>query len=61
MGFKLPMQNKFVKRQGGFSMSGEEAAPGTPIIRKELAKNILAEANDDGTIFVSPKLAARIS
>lgn len=56
MGFKLPMQNKFVKRQGGFSMSGEEAAPGTPIIRKELAKNILAEANDDGTIFVSPKL-----
>ena len=54
--FKLPNQNRFRNNEGGFTHSGEEAAPGTPIIRKDLAKGILAEANDDGSIFVSPKL-----
>lgn len=28
----------------------------TPILKKNLRKGILAEANNDGTIFVSPKL-----
>ena len=51
MAFRLPMQNKIVKNQGRFTHSNEEAAPGTPIIRKDLAPGIMAEANDDGTIF----------
>ena len=55
MAFRLPMQNKIVKNQGRFTHSNEEAAPGTPIIRKDLAPGIMAEANDDGTIFVSNK------
>ena len=54
--FKLPMQSRLNQNKGRFTHSGEEAAPGTPIIRKDLSKGILAEANDDGTIFVSNKL-----
>ena len=54
--FKLPMQNRLNTNKGRFTHSGEEAAPGTPIIRKDLGKGILAEANNDGTIFVSNKL-----
>ena len=56
MTFKLPMQNRLNQNKGNFTHSSEEAAPGTPIIRKDLAKGILAEANDDGTIFVSNML-----
>ena len=56
MSFKLPMQNKLNHNKGRFTHSGEEAAPGTPIIRKKLAKGILGEANDDGTIFLSDKI-----
>ena len=55
MAFKLPMQSKMVRKQSSFTHSGEEAAPGTPIIGKDLAPGIMAEANDDGSIFVSNK------
>ena len=54
--FKLPMQNRLNQNKGRFTHSNEEAAPGTPIVRRDLSKGILAEANDDGTIFVSNKL-----
>ena len=54
--FKLPMQNKLNQNKGRFTHSNEEAAPGTPIIRKDLGKGILAEANDDGTMFVSNRV-----
>ena len=53
MAFKLPMQNRLNQNKGRFTHSGEEAAPGTPIIRMDLEKDVLAEANNDGTIFVS--------
>tara|TARA_R110002167_G_C12440967_1_gene630825 strand:+ start:102 stop:479 length:378 start_codon:yes stop_codon:yes gene_type:complete len=56
MTFKLPMQNRLNQNKGNFTHSSEEAAPGTPIIRKDLAKGILAEANIDGTIFISNNL-----
>jgi hypothetical protein len=51
MTFKLPNQEKSHRKS-----SNEEAAPGTPIFRKDLGGGILAEANDDGTMFVSNKL-----
>ena len=56
MAFKLPMQNKLQQNTGRFTHSSEEAAPGTPIIRTDLAPGIMAEANNDGSIFVSNKL-----
>ena len=52
MAFKLPMQNRLNQNKGRFTHSGEEAAPGTPIIRKKLESGVLAEANNDGTMFV---------
>ena len=52
MGFTLPRHNKLNQGKGRFTHSDEEAAPGTPIIRKELEPGILGEANNDGTIFV---------
>ena len=54
--FKLPMQNRLNQNKGRFTHSREEAAPGTPIVRKKLGKGILGEANNDGTIFLSDKL-----
>ena len=53
MAFKLPNQEN-VNRS--FS-SKEEAAPGVPIFRTPLAEGILAEANEDGSMFVSPEIA----
>jgi len=56
--FKLPNQNKARVNKGHFSHSGEEACPGTPLHRKILGKGIQAEANDDGTIFISQSVEA---
>tara|TARA_R100001594_G_scaffold58040_1_gene92043 strand:- start:2121 stop:2498 length:378 start_codon:yes stop_codon:yes gene_type:complete len=56
MTFKLPMQNKFSLNRTRFIHSNEEAAPGTPIIRKNLGKDILGEANIDGSIFINDKI-----
>jgi hypothetical protein len=50
MAFKLPNQseNRFTRS----SSSKDEAAPGTPILRKPLDEGIKAEANDDGSVFL---------
>jgi len=56
--FKLPNQNKMQGAKGRFSHSGEEACPGTPLHRKILGEGIQAEANDDGTIFISQSVEA---
>ena len=58
MGFKLPMQNRLRSNKSslGFINSNEEAAPGTPLFRKTLSKGVMAEANDDGSIFISDKI-----
>ena len=56
MAFRLPLQNKFGNKKAvntNLSFGSEEIIPGTPVIRKDLEDGILAEANDDGTIFVS--------
>ena len=61
MAFKLG-SSKGLKASGGnikskFKFkSGEEAVPGTPVFRKKLDENILAEANMDGSIYVSKDL-----
>jgi hypothetical protein len=46
MAFKL-------KNQSSFKSSKSSSYGSTPIIRKDLEKGILGEANDDGTIYVS--------
>ena len=51
--FKLPNQKHRKVTKGRFSNFQEEAAPGTPLYRKELDKGVKGEANDDGTIFIS--------
>jgi len=51
--FKLPRQNFNKANRRRFTLSGEEAAPGTPLYRKKLDGDIQGEANDDGTIFIS--------
>lgn len=53
MAFKLPKQTHSKIRRAKFPNHTEEAAPGTPLFRKELDKDIQGEANDDGTIFIS--------
>ena len=58
MAFKLG-KAKGLQAQGGnikskFKFkSGDEIIPGTPVYRKKLGENILAEANMDGSIFIS--------
>ena len=54
MAFKLPKQNKV--SSGKSFGSNEEAAPGTPLIRKKLDEGVQAEANDDGTIFIDESI-----
>jgi len=34
----------------------DSSVPGTPVLRKELGKGIMGEANNDGSIFISSKL-----
>ena len=51
--FKLPNQKHKKVTKGRFSNFNEEAAPGTPLFRKELEGDIRGEANDDGTIYIS--------
>ena len=43
-----PNQNRFNK--------DDASVPGTPVIRKDLAKGVMAEANNDGSIFLSNKV-----
>jgi hypothetical protein len=64
MGFKLgkrtgpKMTNGTLRTKMTFSQeAGSEASvPGTPVIRKPLAPNVMGEANMDGTIYISDKI-----
>ena len=61
MAFKLgssrtPALNKGqVKSKLSFTQA-DSSIPGTPILRKDLGKGIMGEANNDGSIFISHKL-----
>jgi len=55
MTFKLGGENRDTTYGSGKNRFQKDDAsiPGVPIIRKDLAKGIQAEANDDGSIFLS--------
>ena len=57
MTFKLGKESR--KFNGEFKNrfdKDDASVPGTPVIRKKLVKGIEAEANDDGTIFLSDRI-----
>jgi hypothetical protein len=65
MGFKLGTEGNNYAINGQMrtklkfgNKSGEPdiSVPGTPVIRKELEEGVFAEANMDGTIFLSDKI-----
>ena len=65
MGFKLGTERNNYAINGQMrtklkfgNKSGEPdiSVPGTPVIRKELEEGVFAEANMDGTIFLSDKI-----
>ena len=45
------------KMRFGQEAGGDASVPGTPVIRRPLEEGILGEANMDGTIFISDKIA----
>ena len=61
MAFKLgkrsgPLMDKGqVKSRLSFKQA-DSSIPGTPVLRKDLGKGILGEANNDGSIFISNKV-----
>jgi len=60
MTFKLGQKSEFSKTMNlgaKFNKDTDASIPGTPVIRKnDLAKGVMAEANNDGTIFISDKI-----
>jgi len=58
MGFKLGKENRKNTYGSGKNRFDKDdtSVPGTPILRKDLAKGVMAEANDDGSIFISNKI-----
>ena len=59
MGFKLGERSEFSKTMNlaaKFNKDTDASVPGTPVIRKPLKKGIKAEANIDGSIYVSDKI-----
>ena len=64
MGFKLGRTTQSqmtggslrTKLRFGVNAGSDASVPGTPVIRKPLAENILGEANMDGSIFISDKI-----
>ena len=58
MAFKLGSESrKFSGEPNPNRFNKDDASvPGTPVIRKDLAKGVMAEANDDGSIFLSNKV-----
>ena len=58
MAFKLGSESrKFSGEPNKNRFNKDDASiPGTPILRKDLAKGIQAEANNDGSIFLSNKV-----
>ena len=60
MAFKLGSENRkmnYDTAKNRFNID-DASVPGTPILRKDLAKGIQAEANIDGSIFLSNKVEA---
>ena len=65
MGFKLGRErgNYAVngeiktKMRFGKESGGDASVPGTPVIRKDLALGIMGEANMDGSIYISDRIA----
>jgi hypothetical protein len=49
---KIRTKLRFDKQSGNPDIS----VPGTPVIRKRLAKGIMGEANMDGSIYISDKI-----
>ena len=64
MGFKLGTErgNNAVsgeirtKMRFGAKAGGDASVPGTPVIRTELEPGVIAEANMDGSIFLSDQI-----
>ncbi len=61
MAFKLgssrgPILNKGQVESRLSFKQADSSVPGTPILRKDLDKGILGEANNDGSIFISHKV-----
>jgi len=60
MGFKLGERSEFSKTMNlaaKFNKDTDASVPGTPVIRKKLEGGIKAEANMDGSIYLSEKVA----
>ena len=60
MAFKLGEKSEFSKTMNlaaKFNKDTDASVPGTPVIRKKLDKGIKAEANIDGSIYLSDKVA----
>ena len=59
MTFKLGSESRKYNESSKNRFNKDDASiPGTPILRKDLAKGIQAEANMDGSIFLSNKVEA---
>ena len=58
MGFKLGSENRKMNYNTAKNRFNKDDAsvPGTPVIRKDLAKGVMGEANNDGSIFLSNKV-----
>ena len=64
MGFKLGTERGLEATNGEIrnkmrfhqETGGDASVPGTPVIRKNLEPGIMAEANMDGTIYISNKI-----
>ena len=58
MTFKLGSENRKNTYGSGKNRFDKDDAsvPGTPVIRKPLPKGIMAEANNDGSIYLSDKV-----
>jgi len=52
MAFKLGSESRDIGKKGGFGKD-DVSIPGVDVIRKDLEPGIDAEANKDGTIFLS--------
>ena len=57
MTFKLGSESRNFGDTNKNRFNKDDASiPGTPILRKKLGKGIMAEANNDGSIFISDKV-----
>ena len=64
MGFKLGSEkgnyavNGVIKNKLSFGKEsgGDASVPGTPVVRKPLGKNIMGEANMDGSIYINSNI-----